>query len=55
MGEWKGNQQFCPERKAAGGYVIAQEVTDFGVLTPAEAGGRAMVAKIRAPVGADSP
>lgn len=32
LGELKGMQQFCEERKVARGYVITKEVTDFEVL-----------------------
>ena len=50
LGELKGMQQFCAERKVARGYVITKEVTDFGVLPLGEAGGGATVVKIQAPL-----
>jgi hypothetical protein len=50
LGELKGMQQFCAERKVARGYVITKEVTDFGVLPLGEAGGGASVVKIPAPL-----
>jgi len=50
LGELKGMQQFCAERKVARGYVITKEITDFGVLSLGAAGGGATVAKIPAPL-----
>jgi predicted AAA+ superfamily ATPase len=50
LGELKGMQQFCAERKVARGYVITKEVTDFGVLPLGAAGGGAAVVKIPAPL-----
>jgi predicted AAA+ superfamily ATPase len=49
LGELKGMQQFCEERKVARGYVITKEVTDFGVL-PLGVPGGASVVKIPAPL-----
>lgn len=50
LGELKGMQQFCAERKVARGYVITKEVSDFGVLSLGKDGGGATVAKIPAPL-----
>ena len=50
LGELKGMQQFCAERKVARGYVITKDVTDFGVLPLGAAGGDASVVKIPAPL-----
>jgi len=50
LGELRGMQQFCAERKVARGYVITKDVTDFGVLPLGGAGGGAMVVKIPAPL-----
>jgi hypothetical protein len=50
LGELKGMQQFCAERKVARGYVITKEITDFGVLSLGAAGGGASVVKIPAPL-----
>lgn len=50
LGDLKGMQQFCAERKVQRGYVITKEVTDFGVMPLGEAGGGASVVKIPAPL-----
>jgi predicted AAA+ superfamily ATPase len=50
LGELKGMQQFCAERKVARGYVITKEVSDFGVLSLGKDGGEATVVKIPAPL-----
>jgi hypothetical protein len=50
LGELRGMQQFCTERKVARGYVITKEVSDFGVLSLGADGGGAAVAKIPAPL-----
>jgi predicted AAA+ superfamily ATPase len=50
LGELKGMQQFCAERKVARGYVITKEITDFGVLRFDEASDGARVLKIPAPL-----
>lgn len=50
LGELKGMQQFCSERKVARGYVITKEALDFGLLPLGDDGGDAMVLKIPAPL-----
>lgn len=50
VGDLKGMQQFCTERKVTRGYVITKEVTDFGVLPLGEPSGSASVVKIPAPL-----
>ena len=50
LGDLKGMQQFCAERKVSRGYVITKDVTDFGILTLGAAGGDATVVKIPGPL-----
>lgn len=48
LGEQKGIQQYCAERKVARGYVVTKEITDLEVLSLGTAGGGATVVKIPA-------
>ncbi|MGH8455105.1 MAG: ATP-binding protein, partial [Nevskiales bacterium] len=50
LGELKGMQEFCAERKVDRGYVITKDITDFSVLPLGEAGGDARILKIPAPL-----
>ncbi len=50
LGDLKGMQQFCAEKKVSRGYVITKEMTDFGVLSLGAEGGAATVVKIPAPL-----
>jgi predicted AAA+ superfamily ATPase len=50
LGELKGMQQFCAEKKVDRGYVITKEATDFGLMSLGAAGGEATVVKIPAPL-----
>ena len=50
LGELKGIQQFCAEKKVPRGYVITKDMDDFSVLPLGDAGGGADVLKIPAPL-----
>lgn len=50
LGDLKGMQQFCVEKKVSRGYVITKEMTDFGVLPLGAESGVAAVVKIPAPL-----